>query len=75
MLIKNIQGVLGNTKYLSSNSFEKSFLAATYGEKELTTVLSPILSLLFKSTLLETSAEFDTTISFFFSFFELLASG
>ena len=38
IMMKNIQGVLGNTKYLSSNSFEKSFLAATYGEKELTTV-------------------------------------
>ena len=38
IMIKNVQGVLGNTKYLSSNSFEKSFLAATYGEKELTTV-------------------------------------
>ena len=38
IMIKNIQGVLGNTKYISSNSFEKSFLAATYGEKELTTV-------------------------------------
>ena len=33
---KKVQGVLGNTKYLSSSSFEKSFIAATYGEKELT---------------------------------------
>ena len=38
MMIKNIQGVLGKTKYLSNNSFERSFIAATYGEKELTTV-------------------------------------
>ncbi len=38
IIIKNTQGVLGKTKYLSSNSFEKSFIAATYGEKELTTV-------------------------------------
>ena len=38
IIIKNIQGVLGKTKYLISNSFEKSFIAATYGEKELTTV-------------------------------------
>ena len=34
----NIEGVLGNTKYSSSNSFEKSFIAATYGERKITTV-------------------------------------
>lgn len=38
IILNNIEGVLGNTKYISSNSFEKSFIAATYGERKLTTV-------------------------------------
>ena len=32
---KNINGVLGNTKYLYKTSFEKSFIAATFGEQNL----------------------------------------
>jgi len=35
---KNINGVLGNTKYIHKTSFEKSFIAATFGEKNLRTV-------------------------------------
>lgn len=35
---KNINGVLGNTKYIYKKSFEKCFIAATYGEKSLRTV-------------------------------------
>ena len=35
---KNINGVLGNTKYLYKTSFEKSFIAATFGEQNLRTV-------------------------------------
>ena len=39
-LIKSekINGVLGNTKYIYKTSFEKSFIAATYGEQNLRTV-------------------------------------
>tara|TARA_B100001989_G_C24533829_1_gene463198 strand:- start:227 stop:1234 length:1008 start_codon:yes stop_codon:yes gene_type:complete len=48
IMFNNIQGVLGKTKYLSSNSFERSFIAATYGEKELTTVPGALI----KKTLL-----------------------
>ena len=35
---KNTNGVLGNTKYIYETSFEKSFIAATYGEQSLRTV-------------------------------------
>ena len=35
---KNINGVLGNTKYIYKTSFEKSFIAATFGEQSLRTV-------------------------------------
>ncbi len=38
IITKKINGVLGNTKYIYKTSFEKSFIAATYGENYLRTV-------------------------------------
>lgn len=41
--INNFNGVLGQTKYKYITSFEKSFIAATYGEQNLYTVPGSIL--------------------------------
>ena len=47
---KNLNGVLGSTKYIFKTSFEKCFIAATFGEKNLRTVPGAVFKRKFLQT-------------------------